>query len=154
MKCTQPAGRRGRLRSSPPRHLGARHRPPRAGGPALSVALLLLAVSCGDSCGPAGEGPIGVSDSSVRACDVLLRFDGSEIPKAFFGAAVLGEAVPKAPHLSLSFVARSDAPLSGESDLVSLRFEGASQAAELVRASCFDGSGARVDGEPLRFGAQ
>ena len=123
--------------------------------------LMLSAMPGGCGCGdddptpepgvapPAGTG-INVTNPAARACDVLLRVSGDEVPVVRFSDRVTGQAIPKAPRLALSFVASGEASLVGQ-ELAALIFETADQSAEIVEATCYDGQGTRLEGEPLRL---
>ncbi len=112
-----------------------------------------LASAC-DTCGapapppPVDGGKAGVTNPAVRSCDVLFRVGGDEVPTVRFGDGVTGEAVPKAPRLALSFVARSDGSLVG-ADVFQLVFEREAPPVTLVTQTCYDAAGAVVTGDAL-----
>jgi len=76
---------------------------------------------------------------------------GEEVPRVNFNDAVIGEAVPKAPFLALSFTARNDESLP-ESGVFTFVFEGTPTEAELVTQRCFDADGAEIDAAGVSFG--
>ena len=118
----------------------------------ISVAVS-LASACSD-CGappdppPVDGGKAGVTNPAVRSCDVLFRVGGDEVPTVRFGDGVTGEAVPKAPRLALSFVARADGSLVG-ADVFQLVFQHEAPPVELVKQTCYDAAGAAVAGDAL-----
>lgn len=118
------------------------------------LALLLSILFAGAACGPGGccapavqQGTgIHVVNGNVRACDLVFRTSGEEVPSVSFGGAVIGQHVPKAPNLGVSFVAKDDKSLEGQ-ELGRLVFRGAVAPAELISASCFDSAGAPIEGD-------
>ena len=120
----------------------------------ILMSLLVAVVACGPEgcCTPPIEPGSGivVVNGDVRACDLLLRSLGDEVPRVEFDAAVTGRFVPKGPMIGLSFIAQSDGSLEGL-ELGRLVFAGAEQSAELVSAACFDAAGVVVDGDPVRL---
>lgn len=122
----------------------------------LLATLLVGGAACGpDGCGGAANNTgtnVGVLNDSVRACDLVFRAAGEEVPSVVFGGAVTGEAVPKAPYLAVSFIAREDRSLAGE-ELLQLVFTGEAAPAELISSTCSDGTGAVVSGDVLRLGS-
>jgi hypothetical protein len=119
----------------------------------LLVGLLaaLLPGGCGCDEPPEQTGLSGsVTDGSVRACDLLLKAGGDEVPAVRFLSPVLGEFIPKAPHVAVSFAARVDASLVG-AELFRLELKGPVVPATLLKAECYDGQGAPVTGQPVRL---
>lgn len=129
---------------------------------------LSLAVACGeDGCGcepmPTSDGGVTADDdggtvvgsglqvtnASARACEALFEVSGDELPKVLFTSSVVGESIPKAPRFALAFTAASDSSLVGQ-DLVSFSFaSGTVPTVTMVRATCFDGSGASLGASAL-----
>lgn len=122
------------------------------------LAILFLILGTGAACAPGGccapavqSGTgIHVANGNVRACDLVFRAAGDEVPRVTFGAPVIGQHVPKAPNLGVSFTAREDASLEGQ-ELGRLVFRGTAAPAELVSARCFDAAGAPVEGDVVRL---
>ena len=124
----------------------------------FTLYLLITLLAAGAACGPegccappiiAGTG-INVINGDVRACDLLLEAPGDEVPSITFGSAVQGEFVPKAPRVGVSFVANADASLEGQ-ELGRIVFTQPGQAATLVSSTCFDSTGAPIDGDVVRL---
>jgi hypothetical protein len=124
----------------------------------FKLYLLITLLAAGAACGPEGccappsqsGSGINVINGAVRACDLLFRAPGDEVPTVEFGSTVRGESVPKAPLLGVSFVAREDVSLEGQ-ELGRLAFTQPGQVGELVSASCFDSAGAPIEGDVVRI---
>ena len=119
----------------------------------VAVTLATACSDCGappppDSPPPVDGGKAGVTNPAVRSCDVLFRVGGDEVPTVRFGDGVTGEAVPKAPRLALSFVARADGSLVG-ADVFQLEFQHDAPPVTLVTQTCYDAAGAVVAGDVL-----
>ena len=121
------------------------------------LAVLLCAAALASACNncgappdppPVDGGKAGVTNPAVRSCDVLFQVGGDEVPTVRFGDGVTGEAVPKAPRLALSFVARADGSLVG-ADVFQLAFQHDAPPVELVKQTCYDAAGAAVAGDAL-----
>lgn len=121
---------------------------------AFLFSILAGGAACapGGCCAPAVQTGTGIHvvNDNVRACDLVFRAGGEEVPRVSFGSAVIGQHVPKAPNLGASFTAREDASLEGQ-EIGRLVFTGTSTPAELVSARCFDAAGAPVEGDVVRL---
>lgn len=124
----------------------------------LKLWLLIGLLTGGAACAPEGccapPSQVGtgihVLNASIRACDLLFEVSGDEVPSVTFGPTVRGEFVPKAPRVGVAFVASADVSLEGQ-ELGRLAFTRAGQTATLVSSSCFDSSGAAVEGDVVRI---
>jgi hypothetical protein len=89
-------------------------------------------------------GGVGITSASVRACDLLFLASQAEVPTITFNAAVRGRFVKGAPQVAASFVAAQDQSLEGV-EILEFVYEGPPGAVTLVKADCFDASGAVVN---------
>lgn len=120
-------------------------------------ALFFGLAACGDGgCGcdpepPVTEGSgIFVTSEDVRSCDIVFKSSVDEVPKVNFTNVVTGEFVPRAPHVGVSFAATSDASIANQ-ELARAAFTGTGTL-ELVKAECFDASGAAIAGDVVTLG--
>lgn len=121
---------------------------------AILFSILATGAACGPNgcCAPAVQTGTGIHvvNGNVRACDLVFRATGDEVPSVSFGGSVMGQYVPKAPNLGVSFVAKNDGSLEGQ-ELGRLVFRGAVTPAELVSATCFDAAGKPIEGDVIRL---
>jgi hypothetical protein len=94
-----------------------------------------------------------VTAANVTGCEAVVRGVGVagatdtavEIPTVVFSSAVVGEAVPRAPHLAIAFVVSGSADLQNK-EVASFHFIGNSQPPTLVNVRCHTTAGATIDG--------
>ncbi len=122
-----------------------------------ACTLFIGLAACGENgCGcdpgpPVTEGSgIFVTSDAVRSCDIVFKSSIDEVPKVNFTDVVTGEYVPRAPHVAISFAARSDQPIANQ-ELARAAFTGTGTL-ELVKAECFDASGTAVSGDVVTLG--
>lgn len=96
-------------------------------------------------CGVAGQ----VSDPAARSCEVVLRETGATIQGATFGAGVTGQLRRQAPNVALAFVRDADAPFEGAP--VALQVDGAADGFTVRSVTCFDNTGAALEGAEVKF---
>ena len=88
-------------------------------------------------------------DPKARGCELLVEQTGSSTTaSASFGTSLLGSYVARAPRMGVSFVAKTDAPISG--DEITLTFSGADSFA-LVKSRCVDAKGKALAGSAVEL---
>ncbi len=106
-----------------------------------SVAAGSSGCGCGPTPAPEGSGLIVTSDA-VRACDVVLRSSVDEVPRIEFTEHVVGEFVPRAPFVAVSFAAVGDDSIANV-ELGRAVFAG-DGALTVERSECFDRPGTPI----------
>ncbi len=117
---------------------------------AVSFAAGSSGCGCGPEIVPEGSG-IFVVNADARACDVVFKSTVDEVPSINFTSLVVGEAIPRAPYVAVSFVAAQEAAIDNQ-ELGRASFSDASGALELVRAECFDQGGGTLQGDTIGLG--
>jgi hypothetical protein len=92
---------------------------------------------------------IGVTSDTARACEVLLREGGSAPLQAYFSDEVHGRFEHRSPKLGVSFFARADQSLAGQTLAKIERADGSPltrDGVQVVRSTCYDASGQTLPG--------
>ena len=133
------------------------------------VFLLILGLSIGacggDSGGDAGggatgpaadmgvgnmpvQGDLNLVSAEARACDLLFETNGHELSSVSFNTAVEGVFKKRTPKFAVSFTLKGNEPLVGSVASLQLK-SGRLSDVQLVSATCFDATGATIEGDSL-----
>lgn len=130
------------------------------------IGLALSVSACGgDSGGTAGggitdpsadmgmgtmptQGDLNLVNLEARACDLLFETNGHELAGVRFNSAVEGVFKKRTPKFAVSFTLKNNEALSGSVASLQLK-SGSLNDVQLVSATCFDASGATIEGDSL-----
>ena len=96
------------------------------------------------TCKGESEAGLVVGDKRARACDVLVLEEGARVADVVFGDGVLGTFVREAPRVAVSFIANTDAAISGSA--IRVRVNGDISGLSVQEVECAGADGATLSG--------
>ena len=94
------------------------------------------------------QGDLNLVNAEARACDLLFEANGHELSSVSFNSAVEGVFKKRTPKFAVSFTLKANESLSGSVASLQLK-SGSLSDVQLVSGTCFDASGATIEGDNL-----